>query len=167
MKLFASLVLALAAAGLAGCATVMEGTGQSIEVSTAPPGAMCSIAREGGTLGEIASTPGSIRIDKSRNDITVTCSKTGYRTAEITRSPRFQGTTFGNIILGGVAGAVVDASTGADYEYPGQIDIALAPAGPSIAAIPYATPLARPAPTAGPMPCGIDHPCTTQHVTVP
>lgn len=167
MKLVASFLLAVAVTGLAGCATVMEGTGQSIEVSTIPPGAMCSIAREGGNLGDIASTPGSIRVDKSKNDITVTCSKAGYRTAVITRSPRFQGTTFGNIILGGVVGAVVDASTGADYEYPGEIDVTLAAAGPATGALPYAAPPAMPARTMGPMPCGIDHPCMTQSLTVP
>ena len=163
MKAFASLLFAVAVSGLAGCATVMEGTGQSIEVSTIPPGALCAIAREGGNLGEIASTPGSIRVDKSKSDITVTCSKAGYRTAVITRSPRFQGTTFGNIILGGVVGAVVDASTGADYEYPGEIDLALAAA---TASNPFTASPATAAPTM-PMPCGIDHPCMTESVTVP
>lgn len=124
------IVLFAAALSLAGCATVMEGTGQSLAISTTPPGALCKITRQGGQLGEVASTPGSIRVDKSGKDISVTCSEAGYQTATVTRSPRFQGTTFGNIILGGGIGAIVDASTGANYEYPGEIALALAPITP-------------------------------------
>jgi hypothetical protein len=114
-----------------GCATIMEGTGQSIAISTTPAGATCTVSREGGTLGQIASTPGSIRVDKSKNDIAVACSKSGYQTATITHSPHFVGTTFGNIALGGGTGAVVDASTGANYEYPAQINVELAPLSPA------------------------------------
>jgi hypothetical protein len=125
---------------IAGCATIMEGTGQSVAIQTTPPGATCTIVREGGTLGQVASTPGSIRIDKSKNDLVVSCSKPGYATSTITESPKFVGTTFGNIILGGGVGAIVDASTGANYEYPNQITMSLA------AYIPAAMPPVAPVP---------------------
>lgn len=64
----------------------------------------------------------------------MTCSLAGYQTAAVTRSPKFVGTTFGNIVLGGGIGAIVDASTGANYEYPGDITLALAPNAPAPAA---------------------------------
>jgi hypothetical protein len=92
---------------------------------------MCSFARDGVTLGQVASTPGSIRVDKSKNDILVTCSKPGFQTASVAQSPRFVGTTFGNIVLGGGVGAIVDAASGANFEYPNQVVLQLAPiAGP-------------------------------------
>jgi hypothetical protein len=80
----------------------------------------------------------SIHIDKSKNDLTITCTKQGYQTATISQSPKFQGTTFGNIIAGGIIGAVVDASSGANYEYPAQVNVTLAPvdAAPAVAAEP-------------------------------
>jgi hypothetical protein len=92
--------------------------------------------REGATLGQVASTPGSIRVDKSKNDLMVTCSKPGYQTASIAQSPKFVGTTFGNIILGGGVGAIVDASTGANYEFPAQITLDLAAASPAAVSVP-------------------------------
>ncbi len=112
---------------LSGCATVMEGTGQSVSINSDPSGALCKVSREGGTLGDVSSTPGSIHIDKSKNDLSVTCQKAGFQTATIAQSPHFVGTTFGNIILGGLVGAAVDAATGADYVYPDNIHVALSP----------------------------------------
>jgi hypothetical protein len=153
----------LATTALASCATIMEGTGQSVAIATTPPAALCSVNREGQTLGQVAATPGSVRIDKSKNDLTVTCSKPGYQTASITQTPKFLGTTFGNILLGGAIGAVVDASTGANYEYPGQINLELAaaapipptpltPTGPLTTVAPTATPAYPTLPIAAPMP---------------
>jgi hypothetical protein len=113
--------------GVAGCATVFEGTSQSVQITTTPPGARCFVDREGARLGEIGSTPGSMHLDKSKNDIVVTCSKPGYQTATVAQSPDFQGTTFGNIVLGGGIGAIADAASGANYEYPKQVLLSLAP----------------------------------------
>ncbi len=123
---------------LSGCATIMEGTGQSIAISTNPAGATCTVDREGTRLGQVANTPGSIHIDKSKNDLSITCTKPGYATATIAQTPKFVGTTFGNIILGGGIGAVVDASTGANYEYPAEIMVNLAAVTP-VAQVPSAT----------------------------
>jgi hypothetical protein len=135
--------IGLLALSLSGCATIIEGTGQSVAITTTPPGAACTISRQGETLGQVVSTPGSIRIDKSKNDLTVACAKPGYQTATLSQSPTFNATTFGNIVAGGVVGAVVDASTGANYEYPAQIIVQLAPAEP-VAPAPYAPPTPPP-----------------------
>jgi hypothetical protein len=150
-SLTAVAITAAMAAGLGGCATIIEGTGQSVAVTTSPPGATCTVSREGMTLGQIAITPGSVRIDKSKNDIAISCTKPGFQPATIAQSPRFGGTTFGNIVAGGVIGAVVDASTGANYEYPAQVIVQLAPLAPvapapqyPVAPQPYALPQRRP-----------------------
>lgn len=109
----------------------MEGTAQSVSVVTTPPGANCEVDRAGEKLGVVNPTPGSLHIDKSKNDLAVKCSEPGYQQATMSTSPTFVGTTFGNIIFGGVPGAVVDAATGADYAYPKEIDVNLAPVVPA------------------------------------
>ncbi len=130
----------IAVLSLPGCATVMEGTGQSVSIASDPSGATCEVTRGGTQLGDVAFTPGSIHIDKSKNDLGVTCKKEGYQTATVAQSPHFVGTTFGNIVLGGLVGAAVDAATGANYQYPDSIHVSLSP-------LPRAAPVAaaRPA----------------------
>ena len=93
----------------------------------------------------ITATPGSVRLDKSKNDLSVTCAKDGYQTATVSRAASFGGATFGNIIAGGVIGVVVDAASGANYSYPDDIrmDLAAIPA-------PAAPPVALQAPPGGP-----------------
>ena len=100
---------------------------------------------ESARIGAIAQTPGSVRLDKSKNDLSVTCSKPGFQTATVTKAPSFGGATFGNIITGGVVGVVVDAASGANYEYPGDIRLDLA-----AEAAPALPPLALQAPVPAP-----------------
>jgi len=64
-----ALALMAAALHLAGCATMLEGTGQSVAITTDPAGAQCSIDRAGQRVGQVTSTPGSIRLDKGKNDL--------------------------------------------------------------------------------------------------
>jgi hypothetical protein len=121
---------------LGGCATIMEGSGESVTIETNPAGALCDVDRTGTHLGTVAKTPGSVRIDKSKNDLTVYCKEDGFQPASVTESPKFVGTTFGNIVAGGLIGVVVDAASGANYEYPTNIHLDMAPAVPAIAPVP-------------------------------
>jgi hypothetical protein len=136
-RLRMALALMAAALHLAGCATMLEGTGQSVAITTDPAGAQCSIDRAGQRVGQVTSTPGSIRLDKGKNDLSVTCVREGYQPATITQSPKFQGTTFGNILIGGVVGVVVDAASGANFAYPDEIKLTLAGVG-TAAGVPIA-----------------------------
>jgi hypothetical protein len=123
MKRVAVLVFA---AVLPACATVVEGTSDTVTVSTTPAGATCTIDRNGERVGAVPITPGSVRIDKSRHDLTVTCTKEGYQTASVTTSPTFTGTTFGNILVGGLVGVAVDIASGANNRYPSEVRLELA-----------------------------------------
>ncbi|MBC7801754.1 MAG: hypothetical protein H7Z10_14125 [Gemmatimonadaceae bacterium] len=104
----------------------MTGTSQTLTVSTTPPAATCTIDRVGERVGAIPSTPGSVRLDKSKNDLAVTCSKDGFVTATTAHASSFNGATFGNILIGGLVGVVVDASSGANFNYPTDIRMDLA-----------------------------------------
>ena len=53
----------------------------------------------------------------------VTCRKKGHEIGTATVVSRTLGNMFGNIILGGGIGAVIDHNNGTAYEYPGLINI--------------------------------------------
>ena len=147
-KIFAAASLSL----LSGCATIVNGSSQMVTITTTPPSAACTLDRIGTRLGVIPQTPGSLRIDKSKNDLSVTCSKEGFATASVTKSPRFSGATFGNLLVGGAVGVVIDAASGANYAYPDTIELALIPTGQTVAAGPSdAGPSAAGPSTVGPI----------------
>jgi hypothetical protein len=112
---------------LPGCATVFEGTSESVAINTTPPGATCTIDRDGQRLGTVSPTPGSISVAKSKNDITVSCSLQNHQASQVSVSPKFVGTTFANILLGGVVGIVADAASGANFDLPDRVDLTMAP----------------------------------------
>lgn len=118
--------LGLAAVG-SGCASIVEGTDQSVTVQTTPSGASCELKRDGAVIGVVNPTPGTVTVDKSKDDIAVICKKDGYQDASGAFSSDFEGMTFGNILFGGFIGVAVDASSGAMHEYPASITVAMAP----------------------------------------
>ncbi|WP_428390726.1 hypothetical protein [Lichenicoccus sp.] len=119
---------------LPGCATIVNGSNQNLTVSTNPAGAQCTVSRAGRVLGMVNPTPGSVRIDKSKNDLSVTCKKDGFRVATISQTPSFGGMTFGNILAGGAVGFIVDAASGANYTYPSEVRLDMEPvAKPGVA----------------------------------
>ena len=96
-------------------------------------------------MGAVPLTPGSVQVSKSKNDMDVTCEKPGYQTATVSKSPSFGGATFANIIAGGVVGAVVDAASGANYTYPSEVHVSMAPIAPAVATAQQAVPAVVPA----------------------
>jgi len=115
------------AAATSGCASIVEGTDQSVTVQTTPSGASCELKRDGNVIGVVNPTPGTVTVDKSKDDIAVICKKEGYQDASGAFSSDFQGMTFGNILFGGLIGVAVDASSGAMHEYPASVTVAMAP----------------------------------------
>lgn len=121
---------------LANCASITEGTSQAITVNTTPAGATCRLDREGVQLGTVDTTPGNVVVKpKTSKNILVTCEKPGFQTASYLDKSDTAAATFGNILAGGVIGAIVDQSNGAAYKYEGTVNITLTPA-------PVSTPVA-------------------------
>ena len=110
-----------------GCATVTSGGFQSIDIRTEPEGADCRFMREGDTVARVNPTPGPILIGKSAANISVLCRKSGYEELSGTIGSGFQPMTLGNIVLGGLIGVVIDASTGAMMKYPESVTFLLVP----------------------------------------
>jgi hypothetical protein len=126
MKMTAVAATAAIGIALSGCATVIKGTHQSVAITTPPTtGAQCVLSSTQGNW--TVMSPGVATVDKSKEDIQVTCQKAGWQTATGTIPSNFQGWTLGNILLGGVIGVGVDAATGAMNEYPGAFQVPMQP----------------------------------------
>ena len=119
--------LALLSALSSGCASIFEGATQQISVTTTPDGARCAFWRNGILNSDIASTPGSVTIRKTRDDLTIVCDKRGYGTAAYINHSGLAMATFANILTAGLAWAY-DSTRGADNKYEGQVSLALPPA---------------------------------------
>jgi len=112
---------------LGGCATVTSGGFQTVDIRTEPAGADCMFSRDGVPLARVNPTPGSILVGKSAGSIAVLCRKPGFEDTGGTIGSGFQPMTLGNIVLGGIIGVVVDASTGAMTKYPEAVTFLLIP----------------------------------------
>jgi uncharacterized protein YceK len=124
MKIHAATALAALGIALSGCATIIDGSHQSVSVSTTPAqGAACTLKNSEGTW--FLTSPGSVDVHKTKNDLTVTCTKDGFQPGSQVAVSKFGGATFGNILAGGIIGAGVDAASGANYYYDSPITIPL------------------------------------------
>jgi hypothetical protein len=121
--LFAIVIISL----LSACASVTGTTGQSISVQTRGKNgkevkdAACDLTNSKGTW--YVTTPGSIQIRRSNDDMQVICRKDGLDTGRASVVSDTKGSMFGNILLGGGIGAIVDHNNGSAYEYPTLIQI--------------------------------------------
>ena len=116
---------------LPACATVIKGTGQDVAVSSEPDGASCVFLKKTAQHAAIQTTPATVHIDRSSDDLVVTCEKAGYQKTAQTLHPSFNGVTFGNLLIGGPIGFIVDAATGANLTYPDKAHVVLPAASPA------------------------------------
>ena len=132
---------------LAGCASIVEGTTETVAVTTPPAdGAKCVLTSSEGTY--YVTTPGNTLVHKTKNDLNVECDRDGFQHASLKVPAKFGGATAGNILAGGIIGLGVDAATGANYSYPTAIAVPMSAttAAPAPVAVPGAA--AAPAPAA-------------------
>ncbi|MGF7163072.1 hypothetical protein FHS85_004730 [Rhodoligotrophos appendicifer] len=123
--------LGLLALGLSvsGCATIVNGTTQSIAIATPPvSGAQCDLSSSEGKWSVV--TPGVVTVSRSKSAIDIQCNAPGYQTAVSLIPSNFEGWTAGNLVFGGVIGLGVDAATGAMNQYPGAFQVPMTPISP-------------------------------------
>jgi hypothetical protein len=117
-----SAIAALAACGMAvsGCATIIKGTTETVNV-TSPPvrGARCVLTTADRYWDLI--TPSSVRLPRSGDDLSVVCTKRGFKDSAETIPSHFNFVTLGNLVIGGMVGVTVDAVSGANESYPADI----------------------------------------------
>lgn len=115
------------AVALAGCATITKGTDDLVTIDTEPDGAQCFLSTEKGQVAVINPTPGSIKVPKSKRDLSVRCELDGYFPTEGVIASSFQAMTIGNVLFGGLIGVAIDAGSGAMHKYEDAIRITLIP----------------------------------------
>ncbi|GBD55799.1 hypothetical protein NBRC103581_00368 [Gluconobacter wancherniae NBRC 103581] len=64
MKIIHTLLLCCALVQLDGCATILEGTKQTIEINSEPAGALCDMHRAGRLMANFY-TPGTFTVGKA------------------------------------------------------------------------------------------------------
>lgn len=110
---------------LSGCASIIDGRSEEIMVNTSPEGASCNMTRNSESLGTISPTPGSLYVEKTKYNILINCTKSGYEPASYINKSGSDDATWGNIVLGGFVGWGIDSASGADNHYDTPVNITL------------------------------------------
>jgi hypothetical protein len=108
---------------ISGCASITQGTSQTLSFKLEPIGAKCVLTRTGdGELGSISSSSNTILVHKDKDDILAQCNALGYaqKTTRITSGATTAGVTGVLLDFG-----ITDMITGAMYAYPTDISIVM------------------------------------------
>jgi hypothetical protein len=122
---FAPLLVALSTLG--GCATITSNELQTVTLNartvdgSAVDKALCTLKNDKGSW--TASTPGNVAIRRSSEDLTVECKKEGMSDGFLRAISRAAGGMWGNILLGGGIGAIIDHNKGTGYNYPHDLPV--------------------------------------------
>lgn len=86
-------------------------------------GAKCVAKNERGEW--LTTSTGTVNVHRSGQNLLVICDKAGEEIGNATVISRANGGMFGNLILGGGIGAIIDHNKGTAYSYPDWIRIIL------------------------------------------
>ena len=114
---------------VSGCATAPGSSTQNISIQTRGQsgaeviGASCELENNAGKW--FVTTPGSVTIHRSNDNLQISCTKGSLAPGQATVVPGARGAMFGNVILGGGIGAIFDRNDGSAYEYQDIIPIVM------------------------------------------
>jgi hypothetical protein len=124
MKKGLALLALCAGLSTGGCATVLNGTNIDYRTETDPSGANIAFLNGVGCV-----SPCEIEL-RRKDDTRVDITKDGYEPAYVLIQSRLGGSTFGNVLVGGIIGGAVDAGNGAsNVLFPRPLIVRLAPLG--------------------------------------
>lgn len=103
-------LLLCASLSTGGCGTIMTGKYQSVPVTSEPQG-----AKVRADTGEIIMTPGKFHLLRNESHILV-AEYPGYGPQEVRLHNKAQGWVWGNILLGGIIGLIIDCVSGSSDE---------------------------------------------------
>lgn len=123
LRLTLALVLCLAATS---CATITRGSKDTLVINTTPAGAHLELSN-----GLVGTSPASFKLPR-KSELIIKITKEGYEPAEVNITPQISGGggagMAGNVLLGGLIGAAVDAGSGSMYDLkPNPVEVALTP----------------------------------------
>lgn len=110
-----------------GCASIVNDTTHPMKVETKSPtgelvsGAECRLANDYGTVTVRSGDTTQVR--RSSKDLDIICRDPKHPDANARAISRANGGMWGNIILGGGIGAVIDHNKGTAYTYPTWVQL--------------------------------------------
>ncbi len=126
-SLFLSSLTAIAL-GLSGCATIMSGSTQAINVQAIDsqthqviPGATCTLFDGEGRAYPVTGNPGAIVATRGKGSLQVKCRARGYHQSQTGVGQSFNAWIIANVLFW--PGIIVDACTGATQKYPSHITV--------------------------------------------
>ena len=126
------LIVSALVVALTGCASVTGSSDQTLSVQAFAgneqvQGVVCELENDKGKW--FVTTPGTVQIDRSYEDLIVICKKEGHETGTVNVVSGAGGSVAGNVGLAllipvvGIVGAIVDHSSGATYKYPTNVQV--------------------------------------------
>ena len=122
LKIFVTCIIFFGCVFLVGCASVVNGENQTVQFATrdtkgeAIEGANFEW-RNSKKAGSFVS-PSVISVRRDYDTLHVNCHMEGYPAGTVAVTSKASSAMVGNILAGGIVGAIVDHSTGNAYEYP-------------------------------------------------
>lgn len=128
MKRLIIVVFALGILLTTGCATIVEGSGQNITVSTTGcdeyGNVSCHLINKDNNI--VVSVPGTAYVEKGKQALSVTCRTSDNKTNGSTQiQSGYEAMNVGNILVGGIIGLAVDGMTGAMWHFPSSVNVPL------------------------------------------
>lgn len=125
MKRIISCALICSILAASGCASIASGTDQNITVTAVPQATIEIASFEAGQLYYSGGSPAIVVLPRNRT-YTVLVRASGYRDVSFSIGRRLNGWYFGNILVGWIAGFIIDALTGAMWKLePAVISVTL------------------------------------------
>jgi hypothetical protein len=120
MKVLKTIAFAITMMQLTGCATMINGRHQQVDIDSTPTGANVLIDGK-----DIGLTPTTATLKRNKNH-GLRLTKDGYHDEHRELKSEISGAVAGNIIAGGFIGWGVDAMTGAQYKIvPNNVHVQL------------------------------------------
>lgn len=127
MKKIMSLAAALA---ISGCATIVSGTTQDINVQVIDNannqplhGVSCTVFDGAGASQHITANPAVVTVAKGNGAIRIDCKKAGYKQMNMSVGDSFDAVTVVNVLFW--PGFIVDAASGAYKKYPSHYVVSM------------------------------------------
>ncbi|GGH65704.1 hypothetical protein GCM10010975_33780 [Comamonas phosphati] len=122
-----AIAIALACTSVVGCASVVNDTTHPLKVETKSENntlitnAECKLTNDYGTVS--VKSGETVQVRRSSKDLDIVCKRTDNPDATARAISRANGGMFGNIILGGGIGAIIDHNKGTAYTYPTWVQL--------------------------------------------
>lgn len=130
MKILTAMAVVTLATSVTGCATVINGTKTSYTADSQPAGAAVKFSN-----GTSCTTPCKLEF-RRKDDLRADMTLPGHKPTYVLIQSKLGGSAFGNILLGGGVGAIVDGTNGASNRlYPRPLIVKLAPDGSADGAV--------------------------------